>query len=437
MSGRLTCEAGSPLPQRVRLPWRVQRSRWRLAAPVATVSTVAALSAAIVAGPANAQLAIRGETVHTMAGPPITDGIVLVGANGRIERVGPAAQVQVPAGWRTLTARVVTPGLIDAHTVVGLAGYLNQPHDQDQLERSDAIQPSLRAVDAYNAREELVDWLRQFGVTTMHTGHGPGALVSGQTMIVKTRGSTVDEAVVDTLTAVAATLGPEVSANFTRPGSRAKGAAMLRAKLAEAQSYAQRRTGADAAQRPARNLDLEILMAVLERRVPMLITAQRASEILTALRLQREFGFRMILDGAAEAYLVADEIRAAGVPVILHPTMARQGGSLENATLESAKVLRDAGIPVALQSGYEGYVPKTRVVLFEAAIAAAYGLTFEQALATVTIDAARILGIDDRVGSLQAGRHGDIVLFDGDPFEYTSKVCAVIIEGQVVREGCR
>jgi imidazolonepropionase-like amidohydrolase len=168
-----------------------------------------------------------------------------------------------------------------------------------------------------------------------------------------------------------------------------------------------------------------------------MITAQRATEILAALRLQREFGFRMILDGAAEAYLVADEVRAAGVPVILHPTMARHGGTLENATLESAKLLRDAGIAVALQSGFEGYVPKTRVVLFEAAMAAAYGLTFEQALATITVDAARILGIDDRVGSLQPGHHGDLVLFDGDPFEYMSKVCAVIIEGDVVREGCR
>jgi imidazolonepropionase-like amidohydrolase len=397
----------------------------------------AALLALVTATPASAQIAVRGEQVHTMAGAPIADGVVLIGANGRIERVGPASQVQVPANYRTLTARVVTPGLIDAHSVVGLAGYLNQPHDQDQLERSDAIQPALRAVDAYNAREPLVDWLQQFGVTTLHTGHGPGALVSGQTIIVKTRGVSIDEAVFDTLATVAATLGPEVSANFTRPGSRAKGVAMLRAKLSETQNYVRRRGATDAAQRPARNLDLEVLAAVLDRRVPLLVTAQRSSEILAALRLQREFGFRMILDGAAESYLLLDEIRQAQVPVILHPTMARHGGTLENATLETAKILRDAGITVALQSGFEGYVPKTRVVLFEAAMAAAYGMPFEQALATITIDAARVLGIADRVGSLEAGKHGDVVLFDGDPFEYTSKVCAVIIEGRAVREGCR
>jgi imidazolonepropionase-like amidohydrolase len=399
---------------------------------------IAAAAALLVPAAADAQLAIRGEQVHTMAGAPVADGVVLIGANGRIERVGPASQVQIPSGWRTLTARVVTPGLIDAHSVVGLAGYLNQPHDQDQLERSDAIQPALRAVDGYNAREPLVDWLQQYGVTTLHTGHGPGALISGQTIIVKTRGSSIDEAVVDTFAAVAATLGPEVTSNFQRPGTRAKGVAMLRAKLIEAQNYTRRRAlPADNAQRPARNLDLEVLAAVLDRRVPLLVTAQRSTEILSALRLQREFGFRMILDGAAESYLLTDEIRRADVPVILHPTMARHGGTLENATLETAKLLRDAGITVALQSGFESYVPKTRVVLFEAAMAAAYGLPFEQALATITIDAARVLGVADRVGSLERGKDGDVVLFDGDPFEYTSRVCAVIIEGHVVREGCR
>ncbi|HSJ10428.1 MAG TPA: amidohydrolase family protein [Longimicrobiales bacterium] len=386
------------------------------------------------AGSADAQVAVRGETIHTMDGAPIRDGVVLIGANGRIERVGAAAQVAIPSGYRTLSARVVTPGLVDAHTVVGLAGYLGQAHDQDQLERSNAIQPGLRAVDAYNARERLVEWVREYGVTTMHTGHGPGALVSGQTMIVKTTGDNVNEAVIDTLAAVAFTLGPEVQQNFTNPGSRAKGVALVRAKLIEAQNYARNRAGATA---PARNLDLDILAAVLDRRVPAMITAQRATEILSALRLQREFGFDLILDGGAESYLVIDEIRAANVPVILHPTMARHGGTLENATLETAQRLRAAGIRVALQTGFEGYVPKTRVLLFEAAMAAAYGMPFEQALATVTIDAARILGIDARVGSLAAGKDGDVVLYDGDPFEHTSHVCAVIIDGRVVREACR
>jgi imidazolonepropionase-like amidohydrolase len=408
------------------------------------------LPAALAAGallpavPAAAQLAVRGETVYTMAGAPIRDGVVLVGRDGRIERVGPASDVRVPEGWRVLTARFVTPGLVDAHTVVGLAGMLNQPHDQDQLERSNPIQPELRAFDAYNAREDLVAWVRGFGVTTLHTGHGPGALVSGQTMVVRTTGETVTGAMVDSVTMVAMTLGPDVGRNYNnRPGTRARGLAMLRAEFVKAREYAEKRAragkgGGKGKGDPApRDLGREVMARVLAGELPALITAQTAREILAALRLQQEFGFRLVLDGAAEAYLVLDEIKAAKVPVILHPTMARHGGTMENASLETAAKLREAGIPFALQSGYEGYVPKTRVVLFEAAMATAYGLTVEQALAAVTIDAARIIGQDRRVGSLERGKDADLALFDGPPLEHTSHVCGVVVHGAVVSEECR
>ena len=165
---------------------------------------LAAVALVLATAPAFSQIAVRGETVYTMAGPALKDGVVLV-KDGKIEKVG--AGLAVPAGYRERRAQVVTPGLIDAHTVVGLAGYLNQPQDQDQLEPSAPIQPELRAIDAYNPEERLVGWLRGFGVTTIHTGHGPGALVSGQTMIAKTRGKDVDAAVVVPVAMVAATLG--------------------------------------------------------------------------------------------------------------------------------------------------------------------------------------------------------------------------------------
>jgi imidazolonepropionase-like amidohydrolase len=391
----------------------------------------------------HAQVAVRGQVVHTMTGAALRPGVV-VARDGKIDWVGPAAQARIPDGFRVLEAAVVTPGLVDAHSVVGLAGILNnrsggssQVMDQDQLELSTAIQPQLRAVDAYNAREELVAYLRSFGVTTVHTGHGPGALASGQTMIVKTRGETVDEAVVEPLTMIAFTLGPGVSQRYKSPGTRAKGAAMLRADLIKAQRYVEKQGGDDPAKKPDPDLELDALAKVLRREVPALVTAQTATEIMTALRLQQEFGFDLVLDGAAEAYLVLDEIRAASVPVLLHPTMVRPGGELENAAFDTAAKLRDAKIPFAFQSGYESYVPKTRVVLFEAAVAAANGLTFDQALAGVTIDAARIIGGDARVGSLEQGKDADLALFDGDPFEYTSRVCGVVIEGEVVSEECR
>src|SRR5690606_4294014 len=185
------------------------------------------------------------------------------------------------------------------------------------------------------------------------------------------------------------------------------------------------------------DLRKEALARVLSGEAAALVTAHRAHDILTALRLADEFGLRLVLDGAAEAYLVTDQLSDARVPVILHPPMARPGGDLQSATFETAKLLRDAGITVAIQSGYEASVPKTRVVLFEAAIAAANGLGMEDALRTITIDAARILGIGDRVGSLAEGKVADLVLFDGDPFEYTSHVCTVIAGGEIVSDECR
>ena len=146
------------------------------------------LSPMLLPGAVAAQdVAVRGEVVHTMAGSMLRDAVVVV-TGGRISAIGPAADTQIPEGVRVLTARVVTPGLVDAHSAVGLAGWLNYRHDRDELEASAAVQPELRAIDAYNPREPLVAYLRGYGVTTVHTGHAPGAVISGQTMIAKTWG---------------------------------------------------------------------------------------------------------------------------------------------------------------------------------------------------------------------------------------------------------
>jgi imidazolonepropionase-like amidohydrolase len=399
-----------------------------------TVAFMLICAVALACIEARAQLAVRGETVHTMAGQAIRDGVVLI-RDGKIERVGASSSVKIPSGYKVITARVVTPGLIDAHTVVGLSGYLNQPHDQMQLERSAAMQPELRASDTYDARERLIEWLRGFGVTTIHTGHGPGALISGQTMIVKTVGDEVDDAVVVPLAMIAATLGEGALAEGGRaPGTVAKEIAMLRGEFLKAQEYDRKQQAAKEGERGARDLRMEMYARVLRREIPLLVTVQRSQNIVAALRLAKEFNIRLVLDGAAESYLVVEQIKAAGVPVIVHPTMYRAAGESENLSFETAATLKHAGVSIALQSGFEAYVPKTRVVLFEAGVAAANGLTFDEALASVTIDAARLLGIEARVGSIEAGKDADLALFDGDPFEYTTHAVGVVINGRVVSE---
>jgi imidazolonepropionase-like amidohydrolase len=389
------------------------------------------------AQPAFSQIAVRGETVHTMTGPPITNGVILI-RDGKVERVGPASQLQPPADYRVLSAKVVTPGLIDAHTVIGLSGYLNQPHDQMQLETSAPMQPELRAIDAYNARERLIEWVRGFGITTIHTGHAPGALISGQTMVAKTYGDDVDDVVMVPTAMIAVTLGQAGLAQQGRsPGTRSKATAMLRSELIKAKEYLSKMDGSPDDKKPARDLRLEALGRVIKREIPLLVTAHRSHDILTALRIAKEFDIRIILDGAAEAYLVTNQIKEAGIPVIIHPTMFRANGDTENLSMETASILNKAGITVALQSGFESYVPKTRVVLFEAALAAANGLSFSEALATLTINAAKVLGVSNRVGSIEPGKDADIALFDGDPFEYSTHAIGVIINGRIVSQEVR
>ena len=394
-----------------------------------------------------AQVAVRGKKVYTMAGPAVEDGIVIV-REGKITAIGRAADIAVPEGFRVIEAAVVTPGLIDARSVVGLAGYFNHEHDQDQLERSNPIQPELRAIDSYNTREALIEWVRGYGVTTLHTGHAPGELISGQTMIVKTTGNTVDDAVLVPTAGISVTLGPtSLRGGGQSPGTRGKQMSMLRAKLLEAKAYLEGREkkvkkeeekkgekDEKASEEPPVNLALEVLGAALRKEVPLLVTAHRAQDIASALRLKREFDLRIILDGGAEAYLLTDELKKSDVPVIIHPAMARYSGALQNASFNTPARLKKAGLKVAMQSGYESYVPKTRVVLFEAAIAAANGLGLEGALELITTSAADILGISDRVGSLAVGKDGDLALFDGDPFEYTTHCVGTIIEGQVVSD---
>lgn len=372
-----------------------------------------------------AQLAVKGKKVYTMAGDVIENGVVLT-ENGKIIEIGSADEITIPQNYEVVEGKIVTPGLVDARSVVGLAGIYNQKHDQDQLETSDPIQPELRAIDAFNPREELLDWIRGFGVTTINTGHAPGGLASGQTMIIKTTGD-MNNDILDTTATVVFSLGTEVSGQFKKPGSRPKGIAMLRSAFQSAKSYMEKEGD------KSPSLKNDIMSKVLNGEVHAVITANSSVDILGALRLAEEFNLKIILDGAAESYLVEDEIKQSGFPVFLHPMMAR----IKNLSYDTPKLLQENEIEFAIQSGYESYVPKSRVILFEAAIAAANRLSFEDALATITINPARILNIDDHVGSLAIGKDADIAVYDGDPFEYTSHCCAVIINGNLIEDKCK
>lgn len=382
---------------------------------------------------------LRADEVHTVSGEVITDGAVLV-RDGRIEAVGLATEVATPEGARVLTGAVLTPGLIDAWTTAGLTGPYNSAGDQDHAERDDPVRPELRALDGYHAYDELVGWIRGFGVTTVQVGPSPGQPVSGRTLITHTTPAPIDQVAMVADAAVIFSLGESTKWRFGDDGaaSRMGSAALIRQSLAGAVEYQQRRRlrGAD---RAALDLGQEALVEVLAGRRKAVFHAHRADDIHTALRIGQEFGLELVIAGAAEGWLVADELAAAGVPVIIGPVMSRswRAGEQRNSNFENAAILADAGVTVAFMSGYEGYVPKVRVVLWEAAIAAANGLGAEATLSALTLDAAQILGISEQTGSIEAGKVADLVMFDGDPFEYSSHACLVLVAGELVSEECR
>ncbi len=382
-----------------------------------------------------AQIAIKADVLYPVSTMPIRDAVVLI-KDGKIKSVGTAATINIPAEYKIYTAKSVTPGLVDARTVIGMSGVLNIAADQDQLEKSSPIQPELRAIDAYNPEEKLVKTARELGVTTMHTGHGVGALVSGQTIIVKTKKGNVDQVTLNPFCMLAMTIGPDVSGNFSSPGTKAKQMSMIRTELLKAKEYLKKMSDKDSAKRPTYDLKMDALSKMLKGEIKALITANRSVDIMNAIRLSKEFNFKLVIDGAAEAYLLTNEIKEAKAEIILHPTMARNEDEMVNMNRESAILLTKAGIPVSIESGYESYVPKTRIVLYEAAVAVSYGFSFDEALKSITLNPAKLLGIDKQVGSIEVGKDADLVLYNADPFEYTTKVCTVFIDGTEVSNSC-
>jgi imidazolonepropionase-like amidohydrolase len=391
-------------------------------------------------------VAVLADHLYTMAdGAQGGPGMVLI-RDGKIEAVRTGAHQQSPDGYTVLKAAFVTPGLIDADTTAGISGAYNIPADQDQDEATDPNTADVRTLDSFNPNERLLKVLNQYGVTTVQSAPGPRNPIAGRAGIFKTAGTdsgpaTVEQLVVRQESAMVFNLGESPKLTYGKkekaPTTRMKTAEIIRRALSDAKAYEEKwdkwkKDGSDISKQPARDMKLEALVPVVDGRLPAIFNAYRADDIDTAIRIGNEFRLRYMLASVTEGYLIPDAIRRAGVPCLAGPVMQRfESLETANATFENPAILKRAGIAVALMTGYESYVPKNRILLFEAGIAAANGLGMEEALRMVTAGAARILGIDDRVGSLAPGKDADIALFDGDPFEYTSHVQAVLTGGQV------
>ncbi|HEY1186635.1 MAG TPA: amidohydrolase family protein, partial [Gemmata sp.] len=368
-------------------------------------------------------VAIKAERIHTAVSGSGTVGGTIVIKGGKILAI--ASQEATVKNMPVYKAKHVTPGLIDTFCSVGLSGAWNIPADQDQDESSDPNQADLRALDGFNPREPLLDFLSANGTTIVQATPGRQNPIAGRGGVFRADGITTEGAAITPVGPLVVNLGESSKgkAATTRMGV----AALVRKAFADADTY---RTNKPA----AKNAKHEALIPALEGKVPVYFAAHRKDDIQTALRIAAEFKLKAVIALGTEGYRMAAELKKAGVPVVVHPTMQRAASSIEtmHAFTGNAAALDATGVPVTICTGFEGYVPKTRVLRHEVAMAVAAGMGRERALNAVTINAAKLLGIEKEYGSIEVGKVADLVLYDGDPFEHTTHVTHTIMRGKVV-----
>ena len=398
-------------------------------------------------------IAITGGTVYPVSGPKIEHGTVVI-RDGKIVAVG--ANVSVPAGAQTIdaTGKWVTPGLINSATQLGVIEVQAVASTRDASASGwQGVAASFRVVDGFNPNSVLIQPARNDGVTSVvDLPFGSGVIMGQAGWIDLAPADMVAKSSVAMVGQLGNTLpgrgGDDEEAGAPAPGegpySRGEMAARLRELFDDVRTYAANRAAYDRAQsRPlsATRADLEALIPVVQGRLALVLNVDRASDIRQAIAITKAFGIKLIVAGGAEAWEVAPELAAAKVPVLT--------GTLENIpeSFESlgqrhdnVVLLRKAGVTVALigNSGEEDLAPfNVRNIRQDAGTAVAYGLSWDEALRAITLTPAEIFGVADRVGSLQAGRDGNVVVWSGDPFEFSTQTVAVFVRGQQVKAPSR
>ncbi len=384
---------------------------------------------ALAAAPALAEtVVVTGATIHTLGSQgTIKNGTVVI-ENGRIKAVG--ANVAAPAGARVINGqgKVVTPGLFDSLSRIGLVEIGAVQGTADARVEDDRVTAAFNVADAVNPRSVLIPVNRVEGLTRIVAAPNNGnSLIAGQGAVIHLGGP--GDFLVRSPVAMFAQLG-EAGADLAG-GSRAAAILRLREAFQDAKDYAANRKAFEAGDRreyALSRLDLEALLPVVRGELPLVVNVNRASDIEAALRLAKEYGLKLILSSVNEGWMVADQIAAARVPVLVSP-LDNLPGSFENlgATLENAARLHKAGVTVAFMSGD---AHNARNIKQGAGNAVAYGMPWDAALAAMTSVPARIWGISDRYGTLEPGKDADVVLWDGDPLELTSFPVAVFIRGR-------
>ena len=372
-------------------------------------------------------IAITNGKILKGTGDFLETGILLM-RDGKFEEIG--SDLPIPEDYQVIDARgkIITPGLIDVHTHLGVSEEGVGKEGSDFNETSDAVTPQIRALDGINPMETGFEDARRAGITTVQVMPGSANVIGGEMVVLKTVGTIVDEMVIKSPSGMKAATG-ENPKRFhgdkgKMPVTRMGVAALLREKLIEAQNYIN-------SEKKERKLDMENLAKVLNKEIPLRVHAHRADDILTVLRIKREFDIDLTIEHCTEGHHIADFIAKHNVRVSVGPTMStRSKVELKDKGWSTIKTLLDAGIPCSLTTDHP--VVGIEYLVTSAIHAIKNGITEQQALTALTLDAAKHLGVEDRVGSIEPGKDADCVIWNGNPFDLRSKVESVFINGSKI-----
>jgi imidazolonepropionase-like amidohydrolase len=381
---------------------------------------------------------IKNGKVLTMAGKTYDRASILV-EGGKIVEIG--EEIIAPIGTEVIDAegRIVMPGIIDAHCHLGLIEDGIGFEGDDVNEMMDPVTPHLRAIDAINPTDRTFEEAREGGVSTVATGPGSANVIGGHFAVIKTHGDRIDDMIVKESVAMKCAFGENPKRVYhsksKSPMTRMGTAAVMREALYKAKAYKEKleRAKDDPSKAPDFDLKMDSLVRVLNKEIPLKAHAHRADDILTALRIAKEFNVDITLEHCSEGHLIADYIAQEKVGVVVGPSFGhRTKFELKNLTFETPGILAKKGVKVAIMT--DSPVIPLQYLRLCAGLSVTHGMEEEEAFKAITINAAEILGIQDRVGSLEVGKDADIAIFDGHPFQTMSNCVTLLIDGKIVHQ---
>lgn len=382
---------------------------------------------------------IKNAKIYTMVNNEVIENGSILIEDGKIKEVGKDIVAPLDAEVIDAEGRLVTPGFIDAHCHLGMWEDGIGFEGSDGNEAVDPVTPHLRAIDGINPMDVTFKEAREGGITCVATGPGSANVVGGQFVAIKTYGDRIDDMIVKEPLAMKVAFGENPKRVYDSqrksPTTRMATAAILRETLAKAKRYVEKLEKAkdDPSKTPEYDMKMEAMAKVIRKEIPLKAHAHRADDIFTALRIAKEFDVDITLEHCTEGHLIADHLAKEGKPAIVGPTLSdRSKYELKNLTFDTPKVLHNAGVKIAIMT--DSPVIPLQYLPICAGLAVRAGLDEMEAFKAITINPAEILGIQDRVGSIEVGKDADIVIFDGNPIkDLGCKTYAVFIDGKRVK----